>query len=154
MDLLKKIHHSIGSGDLFLLGLDLVKDKAVLESAYNDSSGITARFNLNLLKRINDDLNGNFGLENFEHTSFYNSEEKRIEMHLKSKIKQRIDIADANLSMLLEKDEMIRTEYSHKYTIPQIKQMAKAAGFNLKQIWTDGQDYFALALFSKGRRMV
>lgn len=151
MDLLKKIHRSVNFGDLFLLGLDLVKDKAILESAYNDSSGTTARFNLNLLKRINEDLNGNFGLENFEHTSFYNPKEKRIEMHLKSKIRQQIDIAGANMRVLMEKGETIRTEYSHKYTVPQIRRMAKDAGFVLKQIWTDSQGYFALALFSKGR---
>lgn len=152
-DLLKKIHHSINPGDLFLLGLDLVKDKAVLESAYNDSGDVTARFNLNLLRRINDDLNGNFNLENFEHVSFYNSEEKRIEMHLKSKVRQRVNISGAGVSILLEKDETIRTEYSHKYTIPQIKKMAKTIGFDLKQIWTDEQNYFALALFSKSGRI-
>lgn len=151
MKFLKKIHDSINADDLFLLGLDLVKDRTILESAYNDSSGITAEFNLNVLKRINEELHGNFNLESFEHVSFYNSKEKRIEMHLKSKIKQQIAIPDANLSIFLDKDEMIRTEYSHKYTIPQIKQMSKMAGFDLKQIWTDSQDYFALALFSKGK---
>lgn len=151
VEFLKKIHESVNDDDLFLLGLDLVKEREILESAYNDSSGTTAKFNLNVLRRINEELDGDFVLRNFEHESFYNAKERRIEMHLKSKTRQQVNIANAGLSLRLEKDEMIRTEYSHKYTIPKIKQMGKTAGFDLKQIWTDSQDYFALALFQKQR---
>ena len=149
VEFLKRIHDSINGDDLFLIGLDLVKEKQVLESAYNDSRGVTAEFNLNLLRRINRELEGNFPIENFEHVSFYNADKKRIEMHLKSKTSQRVNIPKAELQIDLQKGEMIRTEYSHKFTIPQIKQMAAMSGFEVRQIWNDSQEYFALVLFSK-----
>lgn len=145
---LKKIQCGMKQGDLFLLGLDLVKNKKILENAYNDSKGITRKFNLNLLQRINDELDGDFILSKFEHVAFYNSKEKRIEMHLRSKAKQHISINNINLSISLERGETIRTEYSHKYTIPQIKKIAKNIGLHIKQIWSDEKNYFALVLFS------
>jgi uncharacterized SAM-dependent methyltransferase len=134
--------------DLFLLGIDLVKDTHVLERAYDDSKGVTKNFNLNLLKRINAELGGNFNLEKFEHRAFFNEQENRIEMHLKSKVSQQVYLENVDLQINLEKGELIRTEYSYKYTIRQIKQIANASGFKINKIWQDKQKYFALILFS------
>jgi dimethylhistidine N-methyltransferase len=147
-DFLRKIRSSMSPGDLFLLGVDLVKAKKVLEAAYNDSSGVTRDFNLNLLRRINYELSGDLDYSKFEHVAFYNSEEKRIEMHIRSKTKQQVSVHGIDLCIDLEKGEMIRTEYSHKYTISQIGKMAKKAGLSPVRIWRDEKNYFALVLFS------
>lgn len=148
LDFLSKIRDSMKPDDLFLLGMDLVKNKKILEAAYNDSKGTTRDFNLNLLQRINNELGGDFDVSKFEHVAFYNSKEKRIEMHLHSKIKQQIFISKVGLSVNLEEGDRIRTEYSYKYTLSQIKKITKRTGFNITKIWRDKQNYFALVLFS------
>lgn len=150
---LKRINASMGEGDLFLLGVDLVKDKRVLEAAYNDSAGVTGKFNLNLLQRINGDLGGDFDTGSFEHVAFYNSKKRRIEMHLESKQDQNVNISGIDLAIRLKKGERIRTEYSHKYTGPQIRRIAKDAGFETVRVWTDKKNYFALVLLSKAAEM-
>lgn len=146
--MLKKIRSTMRQGDLFLLGLDLVKDRRIIESAYNDFSGVTSQFNLNLLARINGELGGNFNLENFAHMALYNTRHKRIEMYLSSKCEQQISISKINLSINLGKDEKILTEYSYKYTVPQIEEMAQKVGFTIKKIWFDKNRFFSLVLFS------
>ena len=146
---LKKINLIMKKEDLFLIGLDLVKDKKTLENAYNDSQGVTAKFNLNILSRINDELDADFNLNNFRHVAKYNDKDQRIEMYLKSIVNQSVIISKANLSIKLKKDEMIHTEYSHKYTIPQIHEMMNDAGFLINTIWSDKKNYYALALVSK-----
>lgn len=148
IEFLSKIHSSMRKGDLFLLGLDLVKNLRVLEKAYNDSKGITAKFNLNLLSRINRELQANFDEDKFEHVAIFNKKHSRIEMYLKSKVKQQVFISAMSLLLKLRKGELIHTEYSYKYTVPKIKQMAHETGFRPLQIWTDDKSYFALALFS------
>lgn len=148
-EFLKKVNLAMNKGDLFLLGIDLVKNKEILERAYNDSEGITRQFNLNLLCRINDELGGNFDIDSFEHVAIYNLQAKRIEMYLESKAEQQVSIQDLGMTINFRAGERICTEYSYKYTIPQIRTMAKKAGFQIKSIWTDKQDYFALALFLK-----
>ena len=148
IEFLRKIHDSMKKDDYFLLGLDLVKNKQILERAYNDSKGITAQFNLNLLTRINEEFGGNFDLKNFEHVSFFNEKQKRIEMHIRSKIDQEILLSRADVTIKFKKSEMILTEYSHKYTIDQIHTLAKKSGFKVKEIWKDKNEYFALVLFS------
>jgi dimethylhistidine N-methyltransferase len=145
---LNSIRNCMKKDDLFLLGIDLVKDTHVLERAYDDSKGVTKNFNLNLLKRINAELGGNFNLEKFEHRAFFNEQENRIEMHLESKVSQQVYLENVDLQINLEKGELIRTEYSYKYTIRQIKQIANASGFKINKIWQDKQKYFALILFS------
>lgn len=147
-DFLRKVRNSMKPGDLFLLGLDLVKNKEILEKAYNDSKGVTRDFNLNILQRINSELGGDFDLSEFEHLAFYNPKEKRIEMHLRSKTNQEVFIKDIGLSVSLNEGETIRTEYSHKYTLSQIRKTAKTIGFGTAQIWRDKKNYFALVLFS------
>ena len=146
---LNKINSVMKTNDLFLIGLDLVKDKMILEDAYNDKKDITAKFNLNVLSRINDELDADFDLENFEHYAVYNSDKQRIEMYLKSLTNQHITIAKSGLSLSLKKNELIHTEYSHKYTIPQIKELMQKTHFKIKQIWTDDQKYYAMVLVSK-----
>lgn len=146
---LEKINHSMKNNDLFLIGLDLVKDSSLLESAYNDSKGITANFNLNVLSRINDELDADFNLENFLHRAIYNKKEQRIEMYLKSLVNQTVVISKSNQLIKLHKDELILTEYSYKYKLEQIKDLMNSAGFEIKNIWLDEDNLFSLTLASK-----
>jgi len=137
------------SGDLFLIGLDLVKDKQILEYAYNDSQGVTAEFNLNILSRINDELDADFDLKNFSHHAIYNEEKQRIEMYLKSLVNQSVIISKSNLLLNLKKDELINTEYSYKYKLSQINELLGSTGFKIKQTWLDENKHFSLTLASK-----
>ncbi|MDC0153414.1 L-histidine N(alpha)-methyltransferase [Nitrosopumilus sp.] len=146
---LKKIFSTMNSDDLFLIGLDLVKDKHILESAYDDSQGITAKFNLNVLSRINDELDADFDLDNFSHYSIYNETDQRIEMNLKSLVSQSVIIAKSNLSLNFDENELIHTEYSHKYHVSQIKKLLINVGFKIKHVWLDEQKHFSLTLVSK-----
>jgi len=148
-EFLKKINSTMKSGDLFLIGLDLIKDKRILESAYNDSLGVTAQFNLNVLSRINDELDADFNLDNFLHYSIYNKEDQRIEMYLKSLVRQSIIISKSNLLLNLEKNELIHTEYSHKYSLDQIRELLESVGFKINHVWLDDEKYFSLTLVSK-----
>jgi dimethylhistidine N-methyltransferase len=146
---LQKIHSTMKSGDLFLIGLDLVKDKTLLENAYNDSDGITAEFNLNVLSRINDELDADFNLENFKHHSLYNEDKQRIEMYLKSLVNQSVIVSKSNLMLTLKKDELIHTEYSHKYRLSEIHELLDDVGFELQHTWLDEKKHFSLTLVSK-----
>ena len=146
---LQKINSTMKSDDLFLIGLDLVKDKTILESAYDDSKGVTAEFNLNILSRINDELDADFNLQNFAHHAIYNMKDQRIEMYLKSLVNQSIIVSKSNLKLNLKKDELIHTEYSHKYTLPQIQKLLNCAGFEIQHTWLDDDKYFSLTLASK-----
>ena len=146
---LKKIFSTMKQGDLFLIGLDLVKDKKILESAYDDSNGVTAKFNLNVLSRINDELGADFVIDNFSHYSIYNENDQRIEMNLKSLISQSVIIKKSNLSLNLDEGELIHTEYSHKYNPSQIKTLLHNVGFEIKKMWLDDKKYFSLTLVSK-----
>ena len=146
---LKQINMTMKKPDLFLIGLDLVKDKKILDKAYDDSQGITSQFNLNVLQRINDDLGGNFDLNKFEHHAFYNQELQRIEMYLKSKSNQTVYISKTNTDIKFDKNELIHTEYSHKYTIPQIKKMMNQCNFKINNMWFDSNQYYCVLLASK-----
>ncbi|HEY4680991.1 MAG TPA: L-histidine N(alpha)-methyltransferase [Nitrosarchaeum sp.] len=148
-EFLNKINSTMKDGDLFLIGLDLVKNKIILENAYDDSQGITAKFNLNVLSRINDELDANFNLNNFAHHAIYNEQDQRIEMYLKSLVNQSVIIPKANISLTLKKNELIHTEHSHKYKLSQIRELMHQIGFNIKNIWLDENNYFALTLVSK-----
>ena len=146
---LEKIFFTMKSDDLFLIGLDLVKDKNILESAYDDSQGVTAKFNLNVLSRINDELDADFDINNFLHYSIYNENAQRIEMNLKSLVSQSVIIGKSNLSLNLDKGELIHTEYSHKYRVSQIKKLLSDVGFEFKNMWLDDEKHFSLTLVSK-----
>jgi len=143
------VSSTMKSGDLFLIGLDLVKDKQILESAYDDSQGVTAKFNLNIISRINDELDADFNLKNFSHHAIYNEEKQRIEMYLKSLVNQSVIISKSNLLLNLDKDELIHTEHSHKYKLSQIHEMLDSVGFEIKHTWLDDDTYFSLTLVSK-----
>jgi dimethylhistidine N-methyltransferase len=146
---LKKIHSTMKDSDLFLVGLDLVKNKLILEKAYDDSKRITAKFNLNVLSRINDELDADFNLDNFEHYVVYNEQQQRVEMYLKSLVSQSVIISKSNLSLQLQKGELINTEYSYKYKLDQIEELMIKAGFHIKAMWLDDDNLFALTLVSK-----
>jgi len=149
MKFLKKINNLMKSDDLFLIGLDLKKDQNVLYSAYNDSQKITAKFNLNILKRINTELDADFNLGNFEHHAVYNKENGRIEMYIRSLDAQSVTIPKSDLSVTLLKDELIHTENSHKFSISQIESLLKESNFKKLDIWFDSRSYFALVLAKK-----
>ena len=148
-EFLRKIQYTMKETDLFLIGLDLVKDKQILENAYDDSQGVTAKFNLNVLSRINDELDGNFVLNNFSHTAEFNENKKRIEMYLKSHAEQTVTIPKANLSLQFAENELIHTEHSHKYTISDIEDMMDDAGLQINRIWLDENRHYSLVLASK-----
>lgn len=146
---LQKINSIMKNEDLFLIGLDLVKNKKILEDAYDDSQGITAKFNLNVLSRINDELDADFILKDFQHIAKYNEKAQRVELYLKSLVNQSVIISKANLSLKLKQGELIHTEHSHKYEISQIKELMEDTGFAIKQNWLDAKNHFALTLVSK-----
>lgn len=148
-EFLEKINSTMKDDDLFLIGLDLVKNKIILENAYNDSQGVTAKFNLNVLSRINDELDADFNLNNFTHCAIYNESDQRIEMYLKSLVNQSIIISKANISLTLKKNELIHTEHSHKYKLSQIRELMHQTGFDIKNTWLDENNHFALTLVSK-----
>ena len=135
--------------DLFLVGLDLVKDKNVLRQAYNDSQGITAQFNLNVLSRINSELGGNFDTSQFAHHAVYNENQNKVEIYLRSLAKQTVEIPSADLILEIDEGELIHTENSYKYTISQIKQMFTMTGYQIKAMWNDDNRYYCLVLLSK-----
>jgi len=149
IEFLHKINSTMKDDDLFLIGLDLVKDKAILEKAYDDSQGVTSQFNLNVLSRINEELGSNFILSKFDHHSIYNEEKQRIEIYIRSLEKQSVQIQKTGLGLEFDKNELIHTEYSHKYSISQIYSMMDKTGFEIKQIWQDEKDHFAVLLCSK-----
>ncbi len=144
---LKGISKSLAPDDLFLIGFDLVKDKAILEKAYNDSRGVTAKFNLNLLARINRELGGEFDLGLFSHQATYNTDKNRIEMYLVSKCEQDVYIAELDRSYHFDKGERIHTENSHKYSPKAIKALGDQVGLRTVRQWFDARAYFNLTLF-------
>ena len=146
---LNKINSSMKDDDLFLIGLDLVKDKDVLEYAYNDSHGITAQFNLNVLSRINSELDSNFNVDKFAHHAIYNEVENRVEIYLRSLENQTVNITKAGIALKIKQNELIHTENSHKYTVPKIKEMFSRTGFRIRDMWFDDKQYFCLILLSK-----
>ena len=146
---LQKVNSSMKKNDLFLIGLDLVKDKTVLEYAYNDSQGVTAKFNLNVLSRINSELGSNFNINKFVHHAIYNESQNRVEIYLRSLENQIVNIPKARMILQIKQDELIHTENSYKYTIPEINKMLSMTGFRIKDIWYDEKKYFCLVLLSK-----
>ncbi len=131
-----------GAGGAMLVGVDLKKDPAVLHAAYNDARGVTAEFNLNLLRRINRELGADFDVSAFRHQAFYNAEIGRIEMHLESLAAQRVTLAGRQFDF--HRGETIHTENSYKYSVDEFRQLARASGFEPQAVWTDPQQLFAV----------
>src|SRR5579862_7008735 len=126
----------LGHGAVLVIGVDLVKDTKMLCPAYNDAEGVTAKFNLNLLARINRELGANFDLSAFEHHACYNGEQKRIEMHLASTRRQKVKVGGKAFTFLF--NETIHTENSYKYTIESFQAMARGTGWSPLKTWSDG----------------
>jgi dimethylhistidine N-methyltransferase len=129
-------------GDGFLIGVDLRKDRNILEPAYNDADGITAAFNMNVLRRINQDLGGTLELRNFRHFAHYNEELGRVEMHLESLRDQEFTIDGQSFSM--KAGETIHTENSYKYGVKEFTEAAEAAGYWSVQVWQDQKSLFSI----------
>jgi L-histidine N-alpha-methyltransferase len=143
---LRHVAGSLGPEDAFLLGADLVKPREVLEAAYNDAEGITARFNRNILDVINRNLGGEFDAERFSHVAFYNPQEARIESYLQADEAHEVRIRDLDLTVRFEKGERIHTEYSHKYTRDSLEAYLGKAGLKLERWFTDDRGWFSLSL--------
>ena len=140
---LRKVRQALIPGDGLLLGTDLDKPIPRLIRAYDDFLGVTAAFNLNLLARINRELDGDFDLAQFRHLAFYNSAERRIEMYLCSKVVQTVSVRKAEFSVKLREGETIWTESSHKYRAEESFQMAERSGFRCDGQWIDEEWPFA-----------
>ena len=141
-ELLKVMHQEAGQDGALLIGVDLQKDKALLERAYNDTQGITAEFNMNVLRRINREFGGTFDLDGFRHRAIYNEDDGRIEMYLDSLKDQSADVGGRTFQFA--KGESINTEHSHKYTLDGFAAMAQAAGFRVERVWTDPERLFSV----------
>ncbi|MFL5467085.1 MAG: L-histidine N(alpha)-methyltransferase [Gemmatimonadaceae bacterium] len=145
IQLLSHMSRSMGPTDRFLLGADLIKDPEIINRAYNDSKGVTAAFNLNVLNRLNRELNANFPIDGFDHRAFYNSEQHRVEMHLIARRPVKVVIPEIG-EISFEKGESIRTELSYKYDRPMLEDILSASGLAIEQ-WMPADDgSFVLAL--------
>jgi dimethylhistidine N-methyltransferase len=141
-DLLRRVGRHLGDGGKLLIGVDLKKDNAILHAAYNDARRLTAAFNLNLLERINRELEGDFELGNFRHSAFFNDRAGRIEMHLVSTRDQEVSVAGR--SVRFAAGESLHTENSYKYTIGEFRALAADSGFVAERVWTDEQRLFSV----------
>jgi dimethylhistidine N-methyltransferase len=140
---LRALRNVLRKGDALLLGADLKKDRSILEPAYDDSLGITAAFNLNLLLRVNRELGGNFDLDSFKHHVYYNEEMGRVEIHIESIVGQVVEIEKLKMKVGFEPEERIHTENSYKYDLADIKRLAEATGFRSTRTWLDSQKRFS-----------
>jgi L-histidine Nalpha-methyltransferase len=141
-DFLRSARNILGSGAQMIIGVDLEKDERLLYNAYNDSAGVTARFNLNVLVRINHELGGNFDLSSFSHRSVYNRDRHRIEMHLISRKAQSVRILGNTFSF--RPGESIHTENSYKYSLERFTELARSAGWTVRESWTDAAKMFSV----------
>jgi len=146
MRLLHRVRAWLKPGDGLLLGVDLVKDEATLLAAYDDVAGVTADFNLNLLARLNREMGAEFYLESFEHRAIWNRMESRIEMHLESRIAQKVRLGALDLEVEFAEGETIHTENSYKYLPGHAEALLAAAGFAPAGSWTDEQGWFGVCL--------
>jgi L-histidine Nalpha-methyltransferase len=144
--ILRNLRSQLQSGDALLLGLDMVKDEPTLVAAYDDRHGVTAKFNLNMLHRLNCELGADFNLARFRHRALWNPRESRIEMHLESAREQCVHIEAANLDVYFAKYERIHTENSYKFTDASIRLLLAEAGFEVEQTWTDKRGWYSVTL--------
>lgn len=135
------------SEDSLLIGFDMVKDKHILNNAYNDRKGITSKFNLNILNRINRELGADFNTSLFEHNAIYNEEQSRIEMYLVIKSDSEFKIPDLDKKIKFIKGERIHTENSYKFTPDKISELAVKSGLQITNCFTDSNKYFSIYIF-------
>ena len=139
---LKHIAETCGRGGGLLIGVDLRKSSHILEPAYNDAQGVTAAFNLNVLHRMNRELGADFNLDQFSHYAFYNALVGRVEMHLQSLCPQTVHLGGAAIEF--EEDELVLTECSYKYSLPEFAALAASAGLKVQKVWTDVNELFSV----------
>jgi L-histidine Nalpha-methyltransferase len=144
--LLRRVRAGLEIGDAMLLGVDLVKDKAILLAAYDDAQGVTAAFNKNVLVRLNRELDADFDVEAFAHRAVWNPGASRIEMHLASRIAQQVNVGALDLTVDFAAGETIRTENSYKYRPGQVEALLADTGFRAEATWTDPRGSFAVCL--------
>jgi dimethylhistidine N-methyltransferase len=147
---LRGMRASLASGDLLLLGTDLVKPERELLLAYDDPLGVTAAFNRNLLVRVNRELGADFDIDAFRHRALWNADESRVEMHLVAERAQHVRIPGASLEVAFEAGETIWTESSYKYRPDQVVRILERAGFRRVEQWTDASNGFAVTLVEAG----
>ena len=140
--LLRVMHTEAAEGGALLIGADLQKDPAVIEAAYNDGAGVTARFNLNMLRHLNREFGSDFDLDAFEHRATYDRDERRVVVELVSRRRQVVAIGGAQIPF--GEGESIVTEYSHKYSLDGFAGMAGEAGFAVERVWTDPRRWFSV----------
>ena len=144
--LLRRLRRGLKAGDGLLLGVDLVKDGAILQAAYDDAAGVTEAFNKNLLARLNRELGCDFNTEAFAHRAVWNEAEARIEMHLESRMAQRVRIAALDFEAEFAEGETIHTENSYKFRPDQAEAMLSEVGFRPAGAWTDARGWFSVHL--------
>jgi L-histidine Nalpha-methyltransferase len=144
IELLKKIAGIMGPEDRLLIGIDMLKEIEIIEAAYNDSRGVTARFNLNILNHINQGLRSDFRHEDFEHWAFFNPDREQIEMHLKAMRDVRTYLHSIHLPVHVAKGETLHTEISRKFSREKAEKLFQRAGFSLADWYTDPREWFSL----------
>lgn len=147
MELLRVMYQEAGPGGALLIGVDLQKDPDIIENAYNDSAGITAEFNLNMLQHLNRDYGANFDINEFAHSANYDADEGRVVIELISQTDQTFEVGDTAFD--IADGEAILTEYSHKYTLEGFAAMANAAGFTIDKVWTDAEQLFSVQFLTR-----
>lgn len=147
--LLSDLAASLEPGDSFLLGVDLVKDTPTLEAAYNDREGVSAEFNLNMLRVLNRHLGGDFDLDLFEHVACFDPADEQMKMWLRSTGPQEVTLKDIDLRVHFDRDELLHTEISAKFRRDGIERELAASGLKPARWWTDRQDRFGLSLSCK-----
>lgn len=146
IELLSEVANKMSTEDYILIGMDRVKDKEILSRAYNDSDGVTSKFNLNVLNVLNYKLGSNFDLANFSHHAFYNEQQQQIEMYLISKCNQEVSFPTFNEKIMLKENEKILTEVSRKYTKASIKNILEKSGLQEAVHFEPSNQYFSLVL--------
>ncbi len=142
VELLRVMHGEAGEGGALLIGVDLQKDPDIIDRAYNDEQGVTAEFNRNMLRHINDSFGADFDVDAFEHRAEYDEDEGRVVLELVSQEDQTVSLGDAEIE--IAEGEAILTEYSHKYTLDGFAGMAQEAGFEVERTWTDADELFSV----------
>ena len=147
MELLRVMHLEAGKNGALMIGVDLQKDPKVIEDAYNDSAGVTAEFNLNMLQHLNRDYGADFDVSEFTHSASYDEDKGRVVIELVSQTDQVFQVADTTFD--IADGEAILTEYSHKYTLDGFAAMANAAGFSVEKVWTDAKQLFSVQFLTR-----
>jgi len=149
VNLLRQVAGMMGPCDRFLLGIDMIKQVGMLERAYNDSRGVTAKFNKNILEVVNRELDANFDLSDFDHLAFYNAGRERVEMHLQANRKLSVQVNGLGMGISMEEGETIHTEICGKFNRESAIAMTEEAGLRIEGWYSDPQGWFSLAELTK-----